>query len=116
MKKRLRRWSKDDLDRLHCTKDFITQNLSEELLLRDLAAKTAMNEKKLKEAFFFLYGIRIKQFILQERMKKAHDHIVHTDAPIKGIHHLCGYRDLSSFYRAFTSYYGYTPASLRNLS
>lgn len=116
MKKRVRRWSADDLDRIRQIKDYIIHHLGEELLIRNLAVRCAMNEKKLNESFLYLNGIRIAPFIRQKRMEKAHQLLVQTDFPIKEINVLCGYPNLSSFHRAFLEYYAYTPASLRNVS
>ncbi|HUC82466.1 MAG TPA: AraC family transcriptional regulator [Flavisolibacter sp.] len=115
MKKRLKRWSKADLDCLYGIKTFIEENLSQPLTLQQLTAEAAMNEKKLKEGFLFLHGTPLKQYILEKRMQAAHHLLCETDLPIKEIHSRCGYVNLSSFYRAFAGFYGYSPATLRRI-
>lgn len=115
MRKRVRRWTRDDLDRLEKIHAFITANLSEEFSLASLARQAAMNEKKLNEGFTYLFGEKLKPFILQQRMAQAHGLLLSTDDLIKSIASSCGYKDLSSFYRAFKKFYGYAPARLRNM-
>lgn len=115
MQKRVKRWSKDDLDRLHYIKTYIEENLADTLTLRTLSRKAAMNEKKLKEGFFLLHGERLKEFILKKRMENAHAWLAETDLPVTEIARRSGYPDVSSFYRVFRNRYGYTPVSLRLL-
>jgi AraC family transcriptional regulator, transcriptional activator of the genes for pyochelin and ferripyochelin receptors len=115
MGQRKRRWSKDDLDRLQQLKDYILANLSAELRLSTLCRLATMNEKKLNEGFLYVHGVRLRGFILEQRMQRAHHLLLESDMPIKRIAAESGYPDLSSFYRAFTGVHGFPPAALRSI-
>ena len=115
MRKRIRRWTKDDLDRLQKVYTYIGNSLSTELTLTCLSKQAAMNEKKLNEGFSYLYGKKIKAFILQARMERAYLLLQSGDDLIKVVASNFGYKDVSSFYRAFKKYYGFAPAIIRHI-
>jgi AraC-like DNA-binding protein len=54
-------------------------------------------------------GISYHQLILKLRMEKAAALIKQQSASVEAIASAVGYSTVSSFYRAFTKYYGTTP-------
>ena len=56
-------------------------------------------------------GISYHQLILKLRMEKAAALIKQQSASVEAIASAVGYSTVSSFYRAFTKYFGCTPGS-----
>ncbi len=59
-------------------------------------------------------GKNFAEITKELRMKKAADLLTKQDMPISSIMEICGYSDMSTFYKAFKSYYNATPAEYRH--
>jgi AraC-like DNA-binding protein len=81
--------------------------------LRSLAKKHFINEKSLSRAFTKTFGIKIRDFILQQVMKRAKYLLENTDRPIMDIAEELGYSNDYNFSRTFKSMYNVYPASFR---
>jgi AraC-like DNA-binding protein len=65
---------------------------------------------KLNHGFKAIYGIGVTEFLLEARMKRAHQILADSDKPIGVIARESGYSHPRAFSLAFKKYFGYTPA------
>lgn len=98
-----------DINRLEGIRQFIIDNLSAELIVREIAQRFQIGESTLRRHFFAYNKISVSQFVLQCRMEHAMKLISAHSLNINQIGTLVGYNELSSFTRAFTKYYGHSP-------
>ena len=82
--------------------------------LGDLESKFRINGFKLKNGFKELYGMTILQYLKEERLKKAHVLVEHTNYTFKDIAKMVGFRSATHFSREFNARFGYRPRALRN--
>lgn len=83
------------------------------MTIPELAKKINLNEFKLKKGFREIFGTSIFECLLEARMDKARELLLHTELPIKAICGKAGYPRITNFITAFRRRYGYTPGSLR---
>ena len=76
--------------------------------LQDLAEKYHYNEKQVRRIVQTCTGMSFSELVSRLRMKKA-EALLRSGIPIDEISAAVGYTTVSSFYRAFTAYYGHTP-------
>lgn len=98
-----------DIKRLEEIKSFILQNLGSDLKATTIAAQFKISESTLYRQFRAYEGVPVHQFILQARMEKAKELISLRALNINQIGTVVGYKDLSSFTRAFKKYFGKPP-------
>lgn len=79
--------------------------------LTDLANRFHYSEKQISRIVHSCMGISYNQLILKLRMEKAAGLLQQHSASIETIASNVGYSTVSSFYRAFTKYYGMTPVA-----
>lgn len=101
----------ETIQQLH---DYILNNLGEPLpTIKQLSRIFKVNEFDLKDGFRKLFGSSIYHFYNEERLKRAHLMIVHTDESLKAIASVHGYMTYTSFNKAFKARFGYPPSSLK---
>ncbi|GAA4314614.1 helix-turn-helix transcriptional regulator [Compostibacter hankyongensis] len=81
--------------------------------LSSLARKFRVSESTLKRQFRRYTGQSVHGFLFEERMKYAMQLVVRTDIPFGEIADKSGYRDFSSFDRAFHHKFGHPPGHFR---
>ena len=91
----------------------IEQNIRRHYSTVELAQRVQLNEFTFKIGFRQATGVGTFEYLLQRRLNKAHDLLIHTDLPIKVIPEQVGYESLTGFITGFKKYFGYTPGSLR---
>lgn len=99
-----------DAEKIETVKQFITENLSKHLTIAQLASYIGTNQCYLKKGFKEITQKTIFEFILDERMRKAKNLILHQDLPISEVANKVGYASISSFSQAFKNYYGSSPS------
>jgi len=72
-----------------------------------------LSETHFRRLFKLRVGKTFGQYLREERMNRAAELLDQRGLPIKKIAQLCGYRDLSNFYRDFRNVHKTTPQSLR---
>lgn len=103
-----------DIDKIRAAGEHIKSHLDEQLpSLREMALTFGTNEFKLKKGFKELYGMTVFQFLKEERLKKAHIIVAHTEKSFKEIAKMVGFKSASHFSREFKIRYGYRPKALR---
>ncbi|WP_428743301.1 helix-turn-helix domain-containing protein [Tenacibaculum sp.] len=104
-----------DIDKIRAAGEYIKTHLEEELpSLKDMALTFGTNEFKLKKGFKELYGKTVFQFLKEERLRKAHIIVDHSDKSFKEIAKMVGFKSATHFSREFKNRYGYRPRELRS--
>ena len=94
--------------------DYIQIHLEEPLpTTKELAVMFGTNEFTLKESFRTVVKTSIYQFYNEERLKKAHLLVQHTNIPLKEIALISGFNDYPNFYKAFKKKFNYPPSDLQ---
>lgn len=88
---------------------YISQNLSEDLSVKTLSKKLNLSASTLTHSFKKELGISLHEYITQRRLMLAKKLISKTQKPSK-IYFDCGFRDYSSFYKAYIKHFGYPPS------
>lgn len=81
--------------------------------LADLARLIGSNRRRLNEAFQARCGQSVFDWLREERLRRAHHLVCHTDTPISTIGEHLGYSTPANFARAFRDRYGFSPRDLR---
>lgn len=78
--------------------------------LEELSCMYHYSEKQISRIVKSCTGVSFHDLILELKMEKAKN-LLQNNYPISDIASVCGYSGLSSFYRAYSKYYGTTPRS-----
>lgn len=89
--------------------DYITQNLSGDLSIKALAKIINASPSYLTHRFQKEVGIPLHRYITQKRMIYARELIDSGEKPTK-IYLDCGYKDYSSFYKAYCDFFSAPPS------
>jgi AraC-like DNA-binding protein len=101
-----------DVQVLQEIKYYVDQNIEENILVKNLCLKYAINRNKLQSGFKSLFGQTIHCYILDQKMKKASERLRITPDPIKAIALSIGYSP-SNFITKFKRHYGCSPYQFR---
>ena len=88
-------------------------HLNEALGAEDLAMQRDISLYKLRAGFVQLTGKSFRDYVKVRRMEKARELLRSSNKIIYEIARDCGYRDETSFSRAFKKYYGEPPDKFR---
>lgn len=103
-----------DIEKIRAIGEHIKNHLNEDLpSLKDIVLTFGTNEFKLKKGFKELYGMTVFQFLKEERLRKAHVIIEHSNKSFKEIAKMVGFKNSTHFSREFNIRYGYRPKALR---
>lgn len=106
-----------DFDNLRRVKDYILDNLDEPLpSIKTLAQLCWTNEYKFKRGFKELYAMTPFQYQKNERLRRAHVLIEHSNKTIGSIAKMVGFKKGNHLAREFKKKYGYSPTALRKSS
>ncbi len=89
--------------------EYISKNLAGDLSVSQLSREVNFSPSFLSHKFREEMGISLHRYILQKRMSHAKNLIDSGERPSK-IYRECGYRDYSSFYKAYLRYFSMPPS------
>ena len=101
-----------ELDKINRAKEFIVNNLDENITIPILSNLVGTNQCYLKKGFKEVTGKTIFEFIQENRMEKAKYLLQNSDKTIGEIAILTGYASVSSFSQSFKNYFGLTPGGI----
>ncbi|RLQ88552.1 helix-turn-helix transcriptional regulator [Notoacmeibacter ruber] len=103
---------------LHCrqcetVRQYILDNLQEELTIETIAAEAGLSVSTLQRYFRECFNMTVFEFIRQERLSRARAALEKEGVPIAEAAYIAGYNSISSFTTAFRKAYGLTPKRVR---
>lgn len=96
-------------DRLVDVIQYIRENISSPVSLKDVAEVACMTIPSFCRFFKSRTKMRFSQFLMEERMKYARQLLIEMDKPISEIAALCGYNSDSHFCKVFKDHTGQSP-------
>lgn len=102
-----------DAEKMYEVKIFILNHLYENHTLAELAQIVGTNEYTLKKEFKELFGTTVFGFWSDAKMDNAQKLLSETDANIKEISEIIGYKNSQHFSSAFKRKFGMTPSQFR---
>lgn len=94
--------------------DYIGSHYNQDLSLESLAEQFHMSSSSLSKQFKKTTGFRVREYILQIRIKAAERLLVHTELNITEIADACGFSSSNYFGDAFRNATGISPLKYRN--
>jgi len=101
-----------EIDKINRAKEFIVNNLDDNITIPILANMVGTNQCYLKKGFKEITGKTIFEFIQDNRMEKAKYLLQNSDKSIGDVALMTGYASLSSFSQSFKNYFGTTPGAI----
>lgn len=92
---------------------YIEENITEEIVIEDIAKKAFMSPFYFQKGFAMLCGFTVGEYIRQRRLTLAVSELVSTDEKIIDIALKYVYTSPDSFTKAFTRFHGITPTAVR---
>jgi len=92
---------------------FIEQYIAEPLHIKSLAKISCLSETQFKKLFKQQTGLTVMGYVTKQRMDKAQALLTHTDYPLQIIGEKVGYKELSTFSRRFSQYFGLPPTQFK---
>lgn len=93
---------------------YINRNLSKELSIQELCNHFFISRAQLCRMFKGITGTSVGKYIRVKRMIVAQELLQQGKKPTE-VYAACGYQDYSTFYRAYTQYFGYSPKDIQQI-
>ncbi len=104
--------NKQDLENVVLIHQMLTKNLDKSLSINTLSREAGMSESKLKILFKQIYGMSIRQYIINYRMEKAYEMLSKEKRQIGEISAALGYANQSQFTQTFKEYFALLPTEV----
>ena len=90
--------------------EYVRANLSEIHTLEDISEHLFFSKSYIRDTFKKEMGIGIMEYVRNKKAVRAHE-LIRKGAKPTEIYTECGFSTYSSFYRAYLSYFGFSPKS-----
>lgn len=104
---------KEQADPIQTSKQWILENLGENITIEKIAREIPMNPTYFCEYFKNLTGETVLDYVTKTRMKKAKDLLLTTDLKVYDIAQQVGYSDTKYFSKLFKKYTGKVPSKFK---
>ena len=94
--------------------DYIESHLAEKITLADVAKQFFVSQSTITQTFRNKMGVSFYRCVTQQRLIAA-KRLIEQDQPLESISMQIGFKDYSSFYRAFKQEYGISPRQYRQM-
>ena len=105
--------NEDDYNKLQQAKLVLDKDYVHAPTLPELSRMISLNEFKLKKGFKACFGITVKSYIIELRMKHAKELFKSKSISVTEVAYKCGYKDVSHFSAAFKAFYGFSPQKFK---
>ena len=99
----------------HDIAGYIEHEIDQPLKVSDIAANFDYNDKHLSRLFKRYTGVSLKQYILNQKLKRADFLLMDSTIPVSDIAFRVGYSSYHTFERAYVANRGMTPTAFRQL-
>ncbi|MEA5569265.1 AraC family transcriptional regulator [Anabaena sp. UHCC 0399] len=100
----------DDIERIHCAKDILLENINNPPSLIELARMVGLNDCTFKRGFRQVFGTTAFGYLHDHRLEKAGQLLAAGEMSIKEVARVVGFTDRSYFAAAFRKQYGVNPS------
>jgi AraC-like DNA-binding protein len=104
--------SEHEIEQVHVAATILEKDLKIKITIPELSKEVRLDEKKLKAGFKEIFGKGVKTYQRHLRMERAKE-LLKEERPLKFISRVTGYKDDTSFIKAFKKYIGITPLAWR---
>lgn len=104
----------DSLKHMTEALQYIEENLTDEIDLKEVAKRAYCSEYHFTRMFSFLAGVTLSEYIRRRRLTLAGFELMHSDLRVIDIAVKYGYQSPDSFTRAFQNLHSITPSEARN--
>lgn len=101
--------------RLSMTRDWVIEQAASPITLMDMAGMAALNHQHFLRSFRQVYQTTPHQFLIEIRLEKARQLLLHTEEKVSEICRQTGFESLSSFSGLFKEKFGVSPSLFREL-
>ena len=106
-------FKQDETERLNLVYEYVFQNFSEKISLKDVADLVHMTPTSFSRYFTMKNNISFSEFISEIRVKNACKLLIDSEEPISKICYDCGYNTLSNFNKQFKEINSISPTQYR---
>lgn len=93
--------------------DYIEQNLTEEITIKDVAEKAYVSEFHFQRIFSVMCGLTVGEYIRNRRLAQAAQELSGGTVKVIDVALKYGYDSPDSFARAFTKFHGIKPSAAK---
>ena len=93
--------------------EYVEQNISNRIMLKDLAAVAGMSPNYFHRVFTRAMGMTPNEFVISKKMNRARELLATTSKSIADISLECGFDNIAYFSYVFKRYSGITPSYFR---
>lgn len=93
--------------------EWIRRQITTPITAADVGRQFSYNPDYLTYLFKEYFGIGLKEYINEQKIKKAEEYLKTTDSPVKEIAALLGFKNANQFIKYFTYHEGVSPAHYR---
>ena len=106
---RPREISDRDIERAQEARAYIVEHMGSEITIPSLARHVGLNVRKLRITFQYIFGVSVYDYLITERMERAHRLLRKRKMNVAEIAFFVGYKSRPNFSAAFKKYFGYSP-------